>query len=226
MAKVLIVDDEQANRELTGALVQADGHQTVIACNGEEALVVIQQAHPDVVLMDIVMPKMGGIEACRKIKTNPLSYSIPVIIVTALNTKEEKLKAIQAGADDFIGKPFDQVELSARLKSLLRLKTIHNRLEASLISLKEMQRVREELMEHAAKDVETPIKVIAECLQAVAGEQHLLSVETSQKVEPALFCVDMASTMITDFVNIMRMEHDKLRRAYESLKPSEHKPPA
>ncbi len=221
MPKVLIVDDEPANLEVAAALVAEDGYQVIQATDGEMAFQMVQEHRPDVVMMDVVMPKMNGIEACRKIKTNPLSYAVPVIIVTALNTTEEKIKAIKAGADDFIMKPFDRVELSARLKSLLRLKSIHDRLEASLVALKEMQQVREALMARVARDMESPVHVITECLQTIAQEQHLLSAETAQKVEPALFCVDLISTMASDFTNIMRMEQDKLRRAYESLKSSE-----
>jgi DNA-binding response OmpR family regulator len=221
MPRVLIVDDEAANLELAEALISQEGYEAICACDGEKALQMVAENRPDIVMMDIVMPKMNGIEACRKIKTNPLSYAIPVIMVTALNTPEEKLKAIKVGADDFIAKPFDRTELSARLKSLMRLKAIHDRLESSLVSLKEMQRVREELMARAAKDVENPMNAIADCLKAVASEQHLLSPETAQKIEPALFCTDMVTTMTADFVNIMRMEQDKLKQAYESLKAHE-----
>lgn len=221
MPKVLIVDDEPANLELAQALIEEEGYQSVTASDGETAIKKVLEERPDIVMMDIVMPKMNGIEACRKIKTNPLSYAVPVIIVTALNSAEDKIKAIKAGADDFIAKPFDRTELSARLKSLLRLKSIHDRLESSLVSFKELQKVREELLTRAAKDVENPMKVIAECLQAVSAERHILSEETAQKIEPALFCVDMATTMTADFANIMHMEPDKLRMAYESLKAQE-----
>lgn len=221
MPRVLIVDDEAVNLELVEALIATEGYQILQATDGQMAVKMVQEGRPDIVIMDIVMPRMNGIEACRKIKTNPLSYAIPVIIVTALNSQEDRIKAIQAGADDFVSKPFDRFELTARLKSLLRLKAIHDRLETSLTSLKEMQHVREELMVRAAKDVQSPLQVIADCLKAVARERHLLSEETAQKIEPALFCSDMATTMTTDFVNIMKMEQDRLRQAYESLKTEE-----
>ncbi len=237
MPKVLVVDDEPANLELAEALINAEGYQIVTASDGEAGVEMVRDQKPDIVMMDIVMPKMNGIEACRKIKTNPLSYATPVVMVTALNSPEEKLKAIKAGADDFISKPFDRMELSARLRSLLRLKAIHDRLETSLVSLKEMQRAREELLARAAKDVESPMKVILDCLRSVSKECHLLTQEVSQKVEPALFCADMITTMTADFASIMRMEQDKLRLAYESLKaeqsqsqnpshPPEGQPPA
>ncbi|MDD2707417.1 MAG: response regulator [Verrucomicrobiae bacterium] len=217
MAKVLIVDDESVNLELMEALLSQDGFQVFKASNGELAVSAAQEVRPDVILMDIVMPKMSGVEACRKIKTSPLTYAIPIVIITALNTQEEKVKAIRAGADDFIGKPFDAVELSARLKTLVRAKAVHDRLEASLASLREMQRLREELLKKTATDVEQPLRVISECLQLVAAEQHVLSTRVQQQIEPALFCVDMVNSMVADFAGIMSMEQEKLMQAYESL---------
>lgn len=228
MSKVLIVDDETANLELAEALIAEEGHQTITATDGEMAFQMVLKERPDIVMMDVVMPRMNGIESCRKIKTHPLSYSTPVIIITALNSQEEKVKAIKAGADDFISKPFDRLELSARLRSLLRLKAIHLRLEASIVALKEMQHEREELMSRAAKDVESPMNVVADCIRSVAAEAHLLSPEAAGKIEPALFCVDMVTTMAADFVNIMRMEQERLKQAYESLQeqqtPEPHNP--
>jgi DNA-binding response OmpR family regulator len=217
MPKILIVDDEQVNLELVCALIAEEGYETSTALDGEMAYQMVQNEHPDLVMMDVVMPKMNGIETCRKIKTNPMTYSTPVVIITALNSVDDKVKAIKAGANDFITKPFDRLELSARLKSLLRLKAIHDRLEGSLAALKETQQVREALMSRASKDLENPIHAINECLQAIAQEVHVLSPAVAAKLEPALFCVDLVTTMAGDFANIMSMEQDKLKRAYESL---------
>jgi DNA-binding response OmpR family regulator len=221
MAKVLIVDDEMVNLELAEALITQDGHECILAQDGAEAWEKVQEHRPDIVLMDIVMPKMNGIETCRKIKTHPLSYAVPVVMITALNSSEDKVKSIQAGADDFISKPFDRHELSARLRSLLRLKAIHDRLEGSLSALKEMQTAREDLLTRAARDLEAPLQLISECLRAVSGEQQQLSAETSQKIEAALYCIEMASSMSTDIMNIMKMEQDKLQQAHQYLKSEE-----
>ncbi len=226
MAKVLIVDDEAASLEVVEALVAAEGYQTLCAADGQTALKMVEEQRPDIVLLDIVMPQMNGLEACHRIKTNPLSYATPVIMITALNSQEEKIKAIRAGADDFITKPFDRLQLSARLKSLLRLKIIHDRLDSNLATLREMQREREELMARAVKDIEQPIATIYACLQAVAAEQHLLSPEVAQRIESTVFCVDLVSSMFTDVVNLMRMEQDKLRQAHASLQAYESPPPA
>lgn len=218
MPTILLVDDEPGNLELGAELVAAEGYKPITAPDGEQAIRAVQDYRPDLAILDIVMPKMNGIELCRRIKTNPLSYAMPVIMVTALTSTEDKLKAIRAGADDFLTKPFDRVELAARLRSLLRLKAIHDRLESSLATLREMQQAREELLIRAVRDVNGPLNAISDCLQSVASEQHLLPPDVSQKIEPALFCVDMVGSMAGDFANIMRLEQDKLRLAYEALK--------
>jgi response regulator RpfG family c-di-GMP phosphodiesterase len=138
-------------------------------------------------------------------------------MVTAIAGVEERVKSIQAGADDFITKPFDRIELSARLKSLMRLKSIHDRLENNYLTLKEMQKNRETLTQKIVNDFQTPMKVIKEAMDAVAQEQAKLSPEVWAKVEPALFCIDMTMTMANDFIHVMTMEQDQLKKAYESL---------
>jgi len=218
MPTVLLINDEPANLELGAELVATEGYKALTAPDGEQALRIVQEHRPDLAVLDIMMPKMNGIELCRRIKTSPISYAMPVVIVTALTSQEDKLKAIRAGADDFLTKPFDHVEFSARLRALLRLKAIHDRLESSLATLREMQQAREQLLVRAVRDVNGPLNAISDCLQSVAAQQHLLPPDISQKIEPALFCVDMVSSMAGDFANIMRLEQDKLQIAYESLK--------
>jgi DNA-binding response OmpR family regulator len=220
--RVLLVDDEEVNLDLMEQLVTAEGYEVIRASDGETALEMVKTAKPDVIFLDIVMPQMNGLEVLRKIKTSPFSYAIPVIMVTAIAGIEERVKAIQAGADDFITKPFDRIELGARLKSLMRLKSIHDRLESNYLTLKEMQKNRETLTQKVVSDFQTPMKVIKEAMEAVSKESSKLSAEAWAKIEPALFCVDMAITMADDFVRVMSMEQDQLKKAYESLVSQQH----
>lgn len=215
--RVLLVDDEEINLDLMEQLVVAEGYEVLRAMDGETALEMVKTGKPDVIFLDIVMPQMNGLEVLRKIKTNPFSYAIPVVMVTAISGQEERVKAIQAGADDFIMKPFDRIELAARLKSLMRLKSIHDRLESNYLTLKEMQKNRETLTQKVVNDFQTPLKVIKEAMDVVSQESSKLSAEAWAKIEPALFCVDMAMTMANDFVSVMTMEQDQLKKAYEAL---------
>jgi DNA-binding response OmpR family regulator len=215
--RVLLVDDEEVNLDLMEQLVAAEGYEVLRASDGETALEIVKTARPDVIFLDIVMPQMNGLEVLRKIKTSPFSYAIPVVMVTAIAASEERIKSINAGADDFITKPFDRTELGARLKSLMRLKSIHDRLENNYLTLKQMHKEREALTHKMVSDFQAPMRVIKEALEAISHESAKISPEVWAKVEPALFCIDMAVTMSNDFVNLMNMEQDQLKKAYESL---------
>ncbi len=118
---VLIIDDEPGIREGLEALLAAENYQLEMAANGPEGLEKAAQLLPDVVLLDVMMPGMDGYEVCRRLRADPQLAEAPVLMVTALNDREARLEAIRAGADDFISKPYDDVELTARLQSITRL---------------------------------------------------------------------------------------------------------
>jgi putative two-component system response regulator len=120
--KVLVVDDEAANVRLLNTLLTREGYVVVTASDGEEALAMVASAHPDLVLMDVLMPKLSGYEVCERIKHNPATRLTPVVLITALHQQEHKIQGINAGADDFLTKPVDPHELRARAHSLVRLK--------------------------------------------------------------------------------------------------------
>jgi putative two-component system response regulator len=119
---VLVVDDEEANRRLMKALLEPLGYIVIAAADGLEALEKVKACSPDCVLMDALMPRMGGIEAAALLKENEVTRIIPVIMVTGLRDLDSKVKAFQAGVDEFLSKPFDRVELQARIASLLKVK--------------------------------------------------------------------------------------------------------
>jgi len=120
-ATILVVDDQHVNQILMQKYVEIMGHSCLIAGTGEEAIEIVRTKNPDLIIMDVMMPGMNGFEATRIIKDNPDSSSIPVIIMTALDSTEDKLQGIESGADDFITKPFNELTLKARVKSLLRI---------------------------------------------------------------------------------------------------------
>ncbi|MDP2168335.1 MAG: response regulator [Thermodesulfovibrionales bacterium] len=120
--KVLIVDDEPKNLKLLGALLKNYGYDFKTAQNGLEALEKTKEYSPDLILLDIMMPEMDGYEACRRLKEDPLTQHIPVVMVTALADKESRVKGLGTGANDFLTKPIDSTELMLRAKNLLRVK--------------------------------------------------------------------------------------------------------
>ena len=121
-AKILVVDDETKNVKLLEALLLPRGYAVIKAYNGEEALRQVQQEQPDLILLDIMMPVLNGFAVCKRLKDNEETRLIPVIIMTALGQVEDRIKGIEAGADDFLTKPVHRDELMARIRTSLRLK--------------------------------------------------------------------------------------------------------
>jgi putative two-component system response regulator len=129
--KVLIVDDVSANVELLKTLLSREGYSVITASDGQQALEMVEHEHPDVVLMDVLMPKLSGYEVCELIKHNKATRLTPVVLVTALHQSGDKIQAINAGADDFLTKPVNAHELRARVRSLVRLKRYTDDLDSA-----------------------------------------------------------------------------------------------
>src|SRR2546422_2835501 len=141
--KILVVDDTAVNVKLLADLLAVKGYAVVTAASGPEALVVVEKERPDLVLLDVMMPGMSGYDVCRKIRANAATAMLPVIMVTALDPVQERVKGIDAGADDFLTKPINQPELLSRVKSLLRIKLLHDELAEWSRTLE--QRVEQQL---------------------------------------------------------------------------------
>jgi class 3 adenylate cyclase len=127
--RVLVVDDDWLNRELLEAYIVDAGHGCETAADGVEAIEKARAQPPDLILLDVQMPRLDGYEVCRRLKADPLTEFVPIVIVTAREADEEKIQAIEAGADDFITKPFNSLMLLTRVRSLLRIKRLHDALE-------------------------------------------------------------------------------------------------
>jgi len=125
-AKILIVDDEEKNLKLLEALLVPMGYDVVKARDGNEALVAARDSAPDLVLLDVMMPGINGFEVCMRLKQSEKTRMIPIVIATYLDQKEQRIKGIEAGADDFLTKPFDRTVLTARVRNLLKVKAYHD----------------------------------------------------------------------------------------------------
>ena len=137
-AKVLVVDDTPQNVKLLADLLSVKGYAVVTAASGPEALDKVEAERPDIVLLDVMMPGMSGYEVCRKIRENPATGILPVVMVTALDPGQERLKGLEAGADDFLGKPVNQAELLARVRSLVRVKQLYDTVQQQAGELSEL----------------------------------------------------------------------------------------
>jgi adenylate cyclase len=172
--KILVVDDTPQNVKLLADLLTVKGYAVVTAASGEEALAKIEKEIPDLVLLDVMMPGMNGYEVCTKLRTSALTATLPVVMVTALDPTKERVKGLEAGADDFLSKPINQPELLARVKSLLRIKLLHDelaewnrtleqRVEQQVAQLERLERLKRFFSPQLAElivsgDAEDPLK--------------------------------------------------------------------
>ena len=143
LPRILVVDDTPQNVKLLGDVLGMRGYDVTVAASGTEALECIAQHRPDLVLLDVVMPGMSGYDVCKRIRETLATATLPVVMVTALDPATERLKGIEAGADDFVTKPINQPELLARVRSLLRIKSLYDQLEDANRTLE--TRVREQV---------------------------------------------------------------------------------
>jgi adenylate cyclase len=144
-ARILVVDDTPANVKLLGDLLSAKGYAVSTAANGEEALAKVAADKPDLVLLDVMMPGLSGYDVCRRIRADPATALLPVVMCTSLDPQQERVKGIESGADDFLSKPVNQPELFARVKSSLRVKALHD--ELALLNASLEKRVAEQVSE-------------------------------------------------------------------------------
>src|ERR1700728_4877288 len=137
-ARVLFVDDVPANVKLLEARLSAEYFDVVTAMNGAEALAICERAECDLVLLDVMMPDMDGFEVCRRLKKSPVTHHIPVVMVTALDQPSDKVRGLEAGADDFLTKPISELALIARVRSLARLKMVTDELRMRAVTSHEI----------------------------------------------------------------------------------------
>jgi two-component system alkaline phosphatase synthesis response regulator PhoP len=138
-SRVLIADDIQQNRELLEAYLADEGYEILMASDGQQTMQLVDQQQPDLILLDIMMPRMSGYEVCSQIKSDPARRGILVLMVTALNEAGDIEKAVNAGCDDFLTKPVNRLELRTRVRSLLRVRHLANERDRLLAYLEEME---------------------------------------------------------------------------------------
>lgn len=138
--RVLVVDDDEQNVELLEAYLSEAGYQVLSALDGASAIEKVAAEEPDIILLDIMMPDISGYEVCRRLKGDPNTAGIPVLMVTALGALADIEKGIEAGTDDFLTKPVNRLELLARVRSLMRVRHLRNELDRTLAYLSELEK--------------------------------------------------------------------------------------
>lgn len=198
---VLVVDDEPNGFDVIEAHLYREGYELFYASSGKEALNCLDTVEPDVILLDVMMPQMDGIEVCSLIKSDPYWKHIPIIMVTALTSKEDLARSLNAGADDFLTKPVSGIELRARVRSMLRIKEQYDALEATL-------ELREELSKMIVHDLRNPLTNILLCSSLLLqGDFEGKNLERLQIIANS---GRELNSMINDLLVLAKMESGKM----------------
>jgi adenylate cyclase len=189
--RILVVDDTPANVRLLEAVLGPRGYEMLTAGSGPEALEAVTAKRPDLVLLDIVMPGMDGYEVCRRLRSTPAGAVLPVVMITA-SGNEQKFRALEAGADDFIAKPFDQAELLARVRSLLRVKEYHDLIERQAEELAEWNRTLEARVDEQVAELQRLARLrrylSPQIAELVLSEPDKTTLESHRREVAVLFC--------------------------------------
>ena len=212
--KILIVEDSQENMDLLVYFLHPQGYEIISVYDGLSALQKVEEEHPDIILLDIMLPKMDGYEVCGRLKKDPETKFIPIIMLTALKELKDKVRALEVGADDFLTKPFENIELLARVKSLLRLKEYHDELQSKNMELAEkneslmrMDRFKEDLTNLIIHDMKNPLFVIQGNLQMMSMSMENVPPEIlkkyAQRIERSS---QQLLRMVVNLLDISRIE--------------------
>ncbi|NUQ19329.1 MAG: response regulator [Gemmatimonadaceae bacterium] len=212
---ILVADDVPANVELLFDQLHTLGYRTISAYDGPSALAACFEHRPELCILDVSMPagdlgvedRATGFEVCRRIKRDPRSARIPVIFVTALNDTTDRVRAIEAGGDDFLTKPHNRLVLGARVRSLIKLKAATDALEESFRKMRELEKVRDDLMKMIVHDLKSPLTTVLATLEMVTdgdfgpitGEQRRALGDAEAKAEDLL-------ALIEDLLEVARLE--------------------
>ncbi|HXI95002.1 MAG TPA: hybrid sensor histidine kinase/response regulator, partial [Candidatus Acidoferrum sp.] len=209
--RVLVVDDQDPNRLLLRDLLEAQGHEVIEAIDGSEALQQVATTSPDVVLLDIGMPGMDGFEVCRRIKAEPSTASIPVLLVTALSQRDQRLLGMAAGANDYITKPIDKSDLTLRVRNAVRMHQLYVEVEQQYRRLERLELLRDSLVHMIVHDLRSPLAGIRAYLDLLkldgAGR---LDRDMTQSIDEARKVAVEMTEMVSDLLDVSRLEAGKM----------------
>lgn len=205
---VLVVDDDARNRMLLHDLLKSRGYRIIEAESGEAAMESIAKDPPDTVLLDVMMTGMDGFEVCRRIKGNPQTAHIPVLMVTALTGRDDRLAGIEAGGDDFITKPVDLKEVLLRTRNAVNMKQLRDQVRQSYVELEKMSKMRENLTHWLVHDMKAP-------LSGILGYLEMLRMKTKDGplqvyVDEACSATQHLHEMIIAVLDVSRLEQKQM----------------
>jgi len=225
---ILVADDIPANVELLLDQLHSLGYDTITAVDGPSAVATAFEQHPDLCILDVSMPagdlgvddRSTGFEVCRRIKRDPRTSRIPVIFVTALNDTSDRVRGIEAGGDDFLTKPHNRLVLGARVRSLLKLKAATDALEDSLRKLRELEKVRDDLMKMIVHDLKTPLTSVLATLEMLAdGDFGQVTTPQKAAIGDAETKSEDLLGLIDDILEVARIEEANISLTLAPMAP-------
>jgi len=208
---LMVVDDEPDNFDVIETLLADESYQLHYAASGVETIADLETYNPDLILMDVMMPQMDGIEVCRQIKAMPRWQAVPIIMVTALSAKEDLAKCLAAGADDFISKPINAIELRARVKSMLRIKHQYEEVQTLL-------KLRDDMAKMVVHDLRNPLASIFLSLEILASHGQALPADLyAQRLDRIRTAAESLQVMVDHLLQISRLESRTLRLNYSEV---------
>ncbi|BAB75795.1 response regulator [Anabaena sp. FACHB-709] len=206
---ILVIDDEPDNFDVVETLLDGENYQLHYASGGQQAIARLSSFQPDVILLDVMMPHLDGIEVCRRIKADPQWQAVPIIIVTALTAKEDLAHCLNAGADDFISKPLNSVELRARVNSMLRIKQQHDNLQGLL-------KLQEDMVNMIVHDLRNPLASIVISTEMLKFPS-LPPDKQQQKVSQIAIACQQLQTLIDSLLTMAKLESGKMVLNYTEI---------
>ncbi len=208
---VLVVDDEPRNRTLLRDLLESHGYSVEEAANGLEGLQLASRCRPDVILLDVMMPRLDGFEVCRQLKAARETMPVPVLMVTSLSDRVERLQGIRAGANDFVTKPLDTADLLLRVRNAVNGKRLYDQMERQYIRLRELEALRDDLVHMVVHDLRSPLAALSAYLQLLSMEMGPSEPEgPGNLVAEALGLSDQMTEMISTVLDVSRLESGKM----------------
>jgi len=208
--RVLVVDDEEKNRLLLADVLRAQGYTIRTANDGMEAMQAAAEFQPETVLLDIVMPKLDGVEVCRRLKADPATASIPILLTTALHEHADRMRGLQAGANDFLTKPLDTREVSSRVKNAIHSKRLHDRLRDAYGQLQKLEELRDSLTHMIVHDLRTPLMTVSISMELIMREEERLSALQKDGARIAKESCRELIEMVSSMLDVSRMEEGKM----------------
>lgn len=210
-SKILVVDDVPDSVQLLEDILVAEGYQVITAYDGAQALDKALSEQPNVILLDVMMPKLDGYEVCRRLKQSEAMHFTPVVLITILQDMDSKIRGLEAGADEFLSKPFNRLELLTRVRALLRTNRLHQELQHSYEELRRLESLRDDLLAMIVHDLRSPLTIILGTLEVLAEDlRDTLAPEHTHAIDVAIRAARRQMDLIHDLLDLQRLEEDKI----------------